>query len=781
MMKQHLNFGWLFKLADENQKFQEIDIPHTLVETPFSSFSEKVYQKKGIYRLTFDSSKPKDELETLKSVLRFEGVMVSCEITLNGVYLGKFNYGYLPFEVDITKHLKAKGNTLEVIVDGTEDPNMPPWGGVVDYLSFAGIYREVSILYYDEFDLVDLRIVAKHTGEISFEPILINKQNERYTIYYEIVDLATNKTLTSIAGNKGQVKNITPWSPDNPHLYKVIACIDSESSALNKQYIFGFRTIEAIGEHLYLNGAKLRLIGLNRHETYPHIGGAATKYLQYDDVKILKDLGVNFVRMSHYPQSKHFLNACDELGLLVMVETPGWQHISKKKEWRDKHLDNVERMIKRDFNHPSVIIWSTRINESPDDDELYIATQKLAKSLDQSRPTSGTRNFAKSNDLEDMYSYNDFSHNGTNKGVDKKSKITKTKKPYFISECNGHMFSTKVSDKPIHQDSHIHRHLRVLNDTLEHDNIVGISPWCMHDYYTHYQFGSGDHICYHGILDSYRLPKLASHFYRVQNASELIIEPAFSFNIGDIAEAKLTPFYVASNAAYLELYLGEHLIRRFYPDTKNFPHLPHPPFRIDYFIRENFLYRYPKIKKRTENKLGKIFNYGAINGLTNIPKRYLVYLGLCMKRFKLKYDDLVVLWNENIASWGSEASYYRFVAYNKNGEKIGERTLSASKTYDYEFNLDKDTLINDITYDTTKLMIVKVDNSKMRVPYDFTPLKVSTEGPLRVSGGALHSLHGGAITLYIHSLNKTGKGKVCVNIDNKEYTFTINVTKKGGN
>jgi beta-galactosidase len=778
-MKQHLNFDWEFHLENDESHVSKVNIPHTLVETPFSSFDEEMYQVKGVYKLTFDSNQEPSQLKDQLVYLTFEGVMVSCDITLNGVNLGHFNYGYLPFRVDISKVIKEKGNELTVIVDGKEDKEMPPWGGVVDYLSFAGIYREVYIEYFDPVDFLDVKIDTKHTGEITLYPEIRNVNNETLHVYYEVVDLKTGESKGTLHDTRGKIDDIIPWTAENPYLYKLVACIDSDSFALSKEYVFGFRTVEVKGDKLLINAAETRLIGLNRHETYPYLGAAATRYLQYDDVKILKSLGINYVRCSHYPPSKHFLDACDELGLYVIDETPGWQYIGKDEKWRNKHIDNIKRMINRDFNHPSVIIWSTRINESNDDDDLYLKTQELVKSLDTSRPNSGTRNFANSHDIEDIYAYNDFSHNGKNKGVVAKKKITKTTKPYLITECNGHMFPTKISDTPEKQLDFTARHMRVINDALERDDNIGISPWCMHDYYTHKEFGSGDKICYHGVLDVYRNPKPVAYFYKSQNDKEQLTYPTFNFNVGDIPEAHLIPFYVLSNASYIDFYKGDNLIKRFYPLKDEYPKLPHPSFKIDEFIAANFLDKYPYVSEKKANKLRKILNYAAIYGLTELPLNYLLTVGLTMQRYKWKYDDLVNLWYDNVASWGSESSSYRLVSYDKDGNVIDTIPLAPTKNYHYDLKLDKDTLVNDVTYDTTKLIITKLDNNNLRQRYDVTPVVIKTEGPIRISGPDVQNLHGGALTIYIHSLSHNGLGKVSITIENHTYQYDINVIKKG--
>ena len=171
------------------------------------------------------------------------------------------------------------------------------------------------------------------------------------------------------------------------------------------------------------------------------------KSVQEFDAEILKsELGVNAVRTSHYPQSQHFISRCDELGLLVFTEIPGWQHIGDA-DWKQQAVKNTDEMVRQYMHHPSIMLWGVRINESQDCDELYRRTNAVAHTLDSGRQTSGVRYIEKSHLLEDVYAYNDFSHCGDNAGLKpKKSVTTKKNNGYVVSECNGHMFPTKPFD-----------------------------------------------------------------------------------------------------------------------------------------------------------------------------------------------------------------------------------------------------------------------------------------------------------------------------------------------
>lgn len=191
---------------------------------------------------------------------------------------------------------------------------------------------------------------------------------------------------------------------------------------------FGFRTAEFKKDGFYLNGKKEKLIGLNRHQSYPYIGYAATKSLQEDDANILKEAaGINVVRTSHYPQDEAFLSRCDEIGLLVLDEIPGWQYLSKDEKWRNQHYKNVYEMVKEDYNHPSVIAHGVRVDESQDDHELYQKSNEIAHELDPYRQTLGVRNFKDSECLEDIYAYNDFSCENITHGLDDPKTIKKEK------------------------------------------------------------------------------------------------------------------------------------------------------------------------------------------------------------------------------------------------------------------------------------------------------------------------------------------------------------------
>jgi beta-galactosidase len=295
---------------------------------------------------------------------------------------------------------------------------------------------------------------------------------------------------------------------------------------------------------------------------------------QRRDAEILKkELKINIVRTSHYPQSPHFLDACDELGLLVFEEIPGWQHIGDE-QWKQLAVANVGRMIRRDWNHPSVILWGVRINESRDDHDFYTRTNALAHSLDPMRQTGGVRYFQSSEFLEDVFTMNDFGF-----------PLKPPNHPrYLNTEFIGHTYVTKMYDNGDRLTEHTLRHARVHNQLASSPQYAGGLGWCAFDYDTHYNFGSGDRVCYHGVCDIFRLPKPAAGFYKSQcdPAEEVVLVPTFDWSTqGDLTNA-LDHGVVCSNCDHLKFYVGDKLLMEADPDRTNFGNLPHPLYQVQF-------------------------------------------------------------------------------------------------------------------------------------------------------------------------------------------------------
>jgi beta-galactosidase len=363
------------------------------------------------------------------------------------------------------------------------------------------------------------------------------------------------------------------WDLRSPKLYRVEVRLLSGTELLDHDTRrIGFREARFTPQGFSLNGAVVKLRGLDRHQTFPWVGQAMPARVQRQDALILrKNLKCNIVRTSHYPQSRHFLDACDEIGLLVLEEIPGWQHIGDLA-WQDISVDNVSRMIHRDWNHPSIILWGVRINESLDNHDFYTRTNAMAHQLDPTRQTGGIRYFQESEFLEDVFTMNDFGW-----------PLKAPNHPLYLNtEFVGHTYPTKTIDNIERLREHTVRHARVHDQLASNPQYAGGIGWCAFDYNTHANFGSGDRICYHGVTDIFREPKPAAGFYRSQcdPDEEIVLAPTFHWARGD-ESIGFTTALVSSNCDHLKFYVGGKLVAEADPDRKQFAHLKYAPFSAD--------------------------------------------------------------------------------------------------------------------------------------------------------------------------------------------------------
>ncbi len=582
------NDGWLFlpqQVTDSapDSAFEAVTLPHSNALLPVNHFHDAEYQFISTYRKRFHLP---EALDGRRLYLDFEGAMLATTVSINGHALDEHKGGYTPFSYDITDYLHADGeNVLTVHLDSTERPDIPPFGYVVDYLTFGGIYREVHLRYVAPTHITNARVKVADplspVQRISVDVFLNHAALPGYALHAEIINEPGNAGIaTHTLDDVAQAALILPdhaldlWTLENPRLYSVRVTLTDANGHVLDVYTTRFGVREAVfrDDGFYLNGERVFLRGLNRHQTYPTIGAAAPARLQRKDAEIIKhELGCNIVRTSHYPQSKHFLNRCDEIGLLVFEEIPGWQHIGDEA-WQAVSLRDVQVMIERDWNHPSIVVWGVRINESWDNTDFYTRTNALARQLDPTRQTTGVRFWPDSELLEDVYGYNDFTN----------AVLEPTHTPWLITEFNGHMFPTKTFDNEERQVEHAIRHARIQAQAIGTGGVSGAIGWCAFDYNTHKEFGSGDRICYHGVMDIFRLPKYAAYVYASQIAptERVVLHAATIWAMGDRSAGGNDPLYIFSNCDEIDVYAGKDHIGRFAPNHEEFPYLPHPPFKV---------------------------------------------------------------------------------------------------------------------------------------------------------------------------------------------------------
>lgn len=811
-----LNAGWEFRYETVGSEWTDVALPHTVVEVPYNGFDEAVFQIESRYRRQVTIA---PEWIGRRIALHFEGVMTACSVLVNGEHAGEHRGGFTAFDVDISALVvPGDGNRVEVLVDSRERDDIPPFGNVIDYLTFGGIYREVHLVVTDPLHVAAARIIAVEprpdasvatpdalpdaaglptTGAPAAEPLVAavtvrvtvaGSPDSRATVRLTMrpVDAAddvvsveaplaaspdtraigapdryANETPTRVVDIAVPARRWAAWSPSSPTRYDATVDVWTHSPdgpTLRDRYDFrtGIRTAEFRPDGFYLNGRRHALIGLNRHQSFPYVGYAMPWRAQHRDADILRfELGVDVVRASHYPQSRHFLDRCDEIGLMVVDEIPGWQHVGENTAWRAQVVADVRDMIETNGHHPSVILWGVRINESRDDHELYAQTNALARSLDPLRQTGGVRYFGGSELLEDVYTYNDFQHDGRRAPIAPPRRIARASVPYLITEHNGHMFPTKRFDQEQRLEEHALRHARVMNAARGTRGVSGAIGWCAFDYNTHREFGSGDRICYHGVSDMFRIPKFAAAVYASQQdpARRVVMEPLSRFALGERNEATQLPFFIFTNCDFVRIERNGERVGDYHPDRRTFPHLPHPPVHVRELIGTR-LQRYrlaPRIEARVRRILAEVYATGSFNVSRWNRLRLAWWL---VVRAGLSRGDAATLVQRAASGWGDGVQRYRLTGY-VGGQPVVAREYGPAVPSRLVARAD-DAALASGDWDTTRIVVRLEDADGNLCPFVNEWVEFAVEGPGAIIGPSRTALIGGTIAAWVRTSGAAG-------------------------
>ena len=786
----YVNNDWRFseqfdremtKFHYDDSRLQQVRLPHTCREVPFHYFDEQIFQMVCGYRKVLFIA---EEWRGKVIILTMEGAAHESEVFLNGEKIGEHHCGYTAFSMDISAYVRfGEENILAVRLDTREDRNIPPFGYVVDYMTYGGIYRDMyleiknpsymeDVFLWSEVSLKQqkARLYAKiklagRKAVQSLRQYIRKKGEEAYRFLGEqkVVSTGTESFTESAAVEENlcfSVSGVELWDVDNPVLYEVkTQLLSGEEVEDEKVITFGFRRAVFLRSGFYLNGKRVRIRGLNRHQSYPYVGYAMPKSMQRMDADILKkELGLNAVRTSHYPQSHDFLNRCDELGLLVFTEIPGWQYIGDEA-WKEQAVRNVEDMVKQYRNHTSIILWGVRINESRDDDAFYQRTNEAAHRLDPTRQTGGVRAHKKSSLLEDVYTYNDFSHDGKHKGCESKKVVTSDmEKPYLISEYNGHMYPTKSFDWEEHRAEHAIRHANVLNQVALEPDIAGSFGWCMADYNTHKDFGSGDRICYHGVMDMFRNPKLAADIYASQQEREAVLSLTSSMDIGEHPGCNRGDTWILTNADSVRMYKNERFIKEYRKEDSPYKGLKHGPLLIDDFIGDA-IEKNEAMGPAQAKGIKDALNLTARYGLSNLPKSVYLTAVKMLTVYHMKPTQAVELYNKYIGDWGGASTVYRFEAI-KDEKVVKTIRKEPPKEVRLWAQADHQALLEEHTFDVAAVRIRALDENGNLLSFFSEPVVLRTEGPIELIGGEIISLKGGMAGTYVKTTGEAGEAAV---------------------
>ncbi len=592
--------------------FSKITLPHCVTNLSWQNWQPDSWENVWIYRRHFTLP---EASANRRVFITFDGVMTSATPAINGTPLPKHQGGYLPFRYELTRWLKEGDNVLDVVVDSRWQ-NVPPDGSprgprAVDYLEPGGIFRSVRLdvvpasFISDVFAkpvnalTPDRRVEVACTIDTAFtlgKPAhlevklldgsrVVARKKQALTL-----DQAGENSLTLTLSNLG---DISLWDLDAPKLYDVVTTLFVGGRPLHDHRTrIGFREARFTVDGFFLNGQRRQLFGLNRHEIYPYTGGAMPPRVLRRDAEILRrDFNCNIVRCSHYPQSEAFLDACDELGLMVWEETPGWGYLGDDA-WKEIVVQNVTDMIRRDRNHAAIVIWGVRVNESKNDQPLYQRTTEIAKSLDGSRPTSGSMTGGSRKNWqqewhEDVFAFDDY-HSAPDGSVGIEKPVGGV--PYMLAEAVGQFsYGNKGFNNQYRragavalQTAQALYHAQAHNKAAADPGNSGVIAWCAFDYASLLN-------AYHavkcpGVADVFRLPKPGAAFYLAQVSPQVrsVIAPDFYWDFGTA-----TPRGPGKNAAIfsncdrLQVFLAGKLLATLQPDREHFEHLQYPPFFCD--------------------------------------------------------------------------------------------------------------------------------------------------------------------------------------------------------
>jgi beta-galactosidase len=385
--------------------WEQVNLPHSVRLEPLNASGGRNYQGLCWYQKHF-AAPAEWRGRTLHLV--FEAAMSVADVWLNGKHLTTHYGGYIPFVIDISKHVAFGGeaNVLTVLLNNEDNPLVPPGKpqNQLDFVYFGGLYRSVRIEVLDDLHITHPILADKTAGggifvtypevstaqaavQIQTDVANVSPSSRRAVIRHELRSpdgaiVAKAEQSAQIEAASSQAVTLTLkvpqpalWSPYHPHLYVLHTTIVEDGKTIDDQYTqLGIRKFHIDREQgLFINGEKFFSQGANRHQDHPYVGYALPASAHYRDAVKLRDAGFTSYRC-HYPQHPAFMDACDELGILGIVSNPGWQFVVDSEVFRNRVYQDAREMIRRDRNHACVLLWEAQINETNNESvaaELY--------------------------------------------------------------------------------------------------------------------------------------------------------------------------------------------------------------------------------------------------------------------------------------------------------------------------------------------------------------------------------------------------------------------------
>ncbi len=570
---------WCLCLEDERnmiyqdympERYETVNLPHTWNAADTFAPSRGYWRGVGWYRKDFQS---KPEWQGRRIILELTGFFCTAHIWLNGECVGYSADGFTGQSYDLTDLLETDGkkNTIAIRVDNRHDPELLPGKDIPDYVLYGGIYRDVFLNITNKTHLAERGIAirtphvspSKATCEVTVE---IAEASEKPSAILQMVLLdpsgktvaekkSTIETMGTSIVQCFEIDTPTLWSLENPALYTAVVTLKEADGTILDQLetSFGFRWFEFnVDGDFKLNGEKVFLKGVNRHQDFGGLGNALPERLQHYDAELIKELGGNFVRLSHYPQHTAFLDACDRLGILCFAEIASWQHIGGPGFAANAEA-MMRAMIRRDKNHPSIVLWGL-LNEGRSK-SLFERLNEVVHECDPTRPTVYAENHPEEGtrlgtvNIPDVLGLNyKFPH------LDEIRALWPDKKLFSSEHTNADYCNRGNEDAEICYLEALQNNFEILH---AHPFLAGAALWCMHDYATDYRPTWPHH--YSGAIDHVRLYKEAAHLLRAWWHQDLTVHIAGHWTHPG-SEGKTRSIYTISNGERVELYMNGRLI-----------------------------------------------------------------------------------------------------------------------------------------------------------------------------------------------------------------------------
>ena len=616
--RQVLSFnpGWRYHKGDaagaEAVAFNDagwtgVNLPDGLEITAENDSGMRNYQGPAWYRKHFHVP---PALQGKKTVLYFEAVMGKCKVWVNGTKVAEHFGGYLPFAADITKLLHGAGvdNVVAVWADNSDDPTYPP-GKAQDQLDFTymgGIYRDVYLIATTPLHVThDIFSKTVAGGGVFVGVKDVNGNNAELEVRTEVVNEApaarsfTLRTILEDASGKELMRkeetaslqpgatqqfvepmsatNVHLWHPDDPYLHFIRTEVAQDGKVVDSlRTRFGIRLFEMRGADGFFVNKKYighKLSGVNHHEDYVYVGNAVPNSSSWRDVKLLREGGSDVVRTSHYPQDPAFMDACDELGMLVAEPTPGWQFFNAKDPIFEQRVkEDTTAMVRRDRNRPSVFLWEIALNETGNQPVEML--KELHRIIHAEFPFPGAFTVTDAN-LARQAGF-DFYYGGSTDGKNTFTREYGDQVDNWTDQNSLVRIPREWGEAPL--INQLMRRVSGLNTVYGGGPVrLGSTLWagidCQRGY--HVDPFSG------GVLDLYRIPRYAYYLFKSQYDPTYKL-PGIStgpmvYIAHELTQISAADVVVLTNCEEVRLtWLGK-VIGTQKPETATYPNVPHPP------------------------------------------------------------------------------------------------------------------------------------------------------------------------------------------------------------